>query len=284
MRTHSFVGAEIVFATNHGKLVAAADCFARKLTTTVTEVAIDSDSLGTFSGEIERPGSMLDALRGKVRLARAVTTARFVMVSEGSFGGVGGIGLIPQAIEMLMVHDAVTGAEIIEQSLSLETNYKSATITTRADLARFMTSIDFGAHALVLYPEGILRPGEVYKGITTEEQACEFFERCLVRSPTAAVVAMSDMRAHLNPTRMRHIAECCELLAERLATLCPACSSGGFGLVSTIPGLPCSECGMATQRARAERHECPFCHKSVEKPRADGRTAAQPGECEWCNP
>lgn len=284
MNRLSFEAAHIVFATKHQKSLAASEPFARLLNATVSELPIDSDTLGTFSGEVPRPGSMLHALRGKVALARAVTQERFLLVSEGSFGSAGGLGLIAQGVEMLLLHDTQTGIEIIEQHISLSTNYASRELTHQDDLAAFLSCIRFESHALLLYPKGLLVPEAVQKGITTHESAYDAFSKCLKASPQGAVVAMSDMRAHLNPTRMGEISACCELLARRLATTCPRCTSGGFGLTATVPGLPCSGCGEPTQRARAEKHSCPVCGSSVERPRADGRRHADPAECEWCNP
>jgi hypothetical protein len=281
---HSFHGSQLIFATNHGKAEAASEPFARILNATITPLSIDSDTLGTFTGEIERPGSMLDALRGKVLLARELTNERWVLVSEGSFSSSDGFGLIVHGIEMLMLHDALTGAEIVEQHISYDTNYATATLTSSKELEPFLKRISFGSHALVLYPDGLFLDGNVRKGITDRNEAATIVEQQLKASPKHAVLAMSDMRAHRNPTRMAAIRSCCELLAQRLNTTCPSCESGGFGLVAAVPGLPCEECGAPTQRARAERHACPFCAHTLERPRSDGATFASAAECEWCNP
>ena len=284
MNKLSFQGAHIVFATKHKKSLAAKAPFARLLNATVDELPIESDTLGTFSGEVPRPGSMLDALRGKVALARSLTRERFVLASEGSFGSAGGLGLLAQGVEMLLLHDAQTGTEIIEQHISLTTNYAYRELQHREELAAFLRCIRFGSHGLLLYPKGLLVAQAVHKGITKEESAHEWFSTCLKASPQGAVVAMSDMRAHINPTRMGEIGACCELLAQRLATRCARCESGGFGLTASVPGLPCSGCGAPTQRARAEKHSCAVCGSTLEFPRADGRRHADPAECEWCNP
>jgi hypothetical protein len=178
----------------------------------------------------------------------------------------------------------LSGAEVIEQYISWDTNYATASLTTEEELARFQRRISFGSHALVLYPEGLQPATKIYKGITSPDEATSAFHACLSSSPVGAVIAMSDMRAHMNPTRMQAIVACCELLANRLATPCPQCGSGGFGLVESIPGLPCEWCGSPTQRARAEKHSCVVCSKNVEYPRSDGKRYAAPSECDVCNP
>ncbi len=280
----SFYDSRITFATNHQKSNAAREPFRRIARCSVEELGIDSDSLGTFSGEVERVGSMIDALRAKVALAREKTTNRFVLVSEGSFTTAGGFGLVAQGIEMLMLHDSLTGAEVLEQHISWDTNYLTTVVRTHAELDRFLEQISFGSQALVLYPQRGARVGDVKKGIVDRAEALRAFDQSLELSPEKAVVAMSDMRAHLNPTRMRAIAQCCERLAMRLVTECPGCGSGGFGLVSTVPGLPCEECGYPTPRAKAETHSCVVCGRSEERPRGDGKKSADSSECERCNP
>lgn len=284
MERLSFRDVTVVFATNHGKARAAVDPFQRVLNSVITELPIDSDSLGTFSGEIERRGTMLDALKAKVKLARESTPERFVLVSEGSFSTTVGFGLIAQGIEMLLLHDADTGAEVLEQHISWDTNYATALLSTREDLERFLTSIAFGSHGVVLYPHGVSPRERVYKGLVTLDEAERAFTASLAASPEAKVFAMSDMRAHFNPTRMSAISACCELLVKRLATACPKCQSGGFGLVATVPGLPCAGCGAPTQRAKAERHGCVVCGATVTMERSDGVKSVDPTECEFCNP
>jgi hypothetical protein len=284
MRPQSFRGSHIIFATNHGKAEAAREPFYEILGSQVEEIPIDSDSLGTFSGEIARPGSMLDALRGKIKLAQNHTEASLILASEGSFSSADGFGLLVHGIEMLMLTDTRTGVEIVEQHISYQTNYATATLRSLSDLHNFLHRIHFGSHALVLYPEGLSLVGNIHKGITEMGEAERAFHLCASRSPSQSVVGMSDMRAHLNPTRMREIRACCELLAKRLNTSCPRCGSGGFGLTATVPGLPCSECGTPTQRPRGELHTCAFCGEQRELPRSDGKTFALASECEWCNP
>jgi len=278
----SFREIKVVFATHHGKSIAAHEPFSRLLNSRIEELVIDSDKLGTFSGEVERYGTMLDALRGKVQMARNNTSERFVLVSEGSFGS--SDGFFAHGIEMLMLHDAQTGIEVIEQYVSLDTNYARATISTLDELIKFLKGVRFGSHAIVIYPDGNLREATVCKGIFTIEEAQHAFSCARAASPTGAVVVLSDMRAHCNPTRMEAIGNCCELLAGRLATQCSRCASGGFGLLGTIPGLPCKSCGAPTKRAKYEKHGCVRCGASVEKHRSDDLKYADTSECEYCNP
>jgi hypothetical protein len=284
MDTVSFENSTIVFATHHRKSIAAHEPFMTALNSRIEELLIDSDRLGTFSGEIERRGTMIDALRDKVALARTDTSERFVLVSEGSFGSADGFGVLARGIEMLMLHDAVTGVEVLEQYVSWDTNYATATISQLEELERFLQKMQFGTHALVVYPEGNLAAATVRKGIVTRPKAQSAFSEARTASPMGRVVVLSDMRAHCNPTRMKAISTCCALLANRLATRCPRCGSGGFGMVTSIPGLPCQSCGAPTQRSKLEEHGCVRCGERLERRRSDGVQYADPSDCGICNP
>ncbi|WP_328799171.1 DUF6671 family protein, partial [Sandarakinorhabdus rubra] len=94
----------------------------------------------------------------------------------------------------------------------------------------------------------------------------------------------TDMRAHLNPTRMAAIRSLAGRLAARLAHLCPACGCPGFGQTDLRTGLPCSACNQPTQGVLAIIYGCGACGHSETRPRPDGVTAANPAACDWCNP
>jgi hypothetical protein len=94
----------------------------------------------------------------------------------------------------------------------------------------------------------------------------------------------ADLRAHMNPTRLAALGRLGQRLAERLATPCPGCSAPGFGRVDARLGLPCEQCGEATDLVRAEIHGCGVCGHREDRPRADGLMAADAGHCPECNP
>ena len=94
----------------------------------------------------------------------------------------------------------------------------------------------------------------------------------------------TDMRAHMNPTRMTAIRALAGRLAARLAALCPDCGAPGWGQVDLLRGLPCSSCNQPTQGVMAIIDGCNVCHHRETRPRPDGVTAASPASCDWCNP
>jgi len=281
---HSFRHARFTFATNHAKSIAAIESFATILNSEIIEMPINSDTVGTFSGEVERPGTMLDALRAKVILAQKQSTERFILVSEGSFGPASGIGFLAQDHELLMAYDTETNVEVLESTISLKTNFFNQIVSNWSALTLFLDRINFGSHGLILYPDKDPTCQTIFKGITHPVEARAALELCLENSQTGTVTALADMRASFNPTRMECIKQCATKLANRLNTTCPSCKSGGFGLVDTVAGLPCSRCQLPTRLLLQEKHQCPFCSEVSLVPRADGATSADPGSCEWCNP
>ena len=260
------------------------DSFSSILDSQIQEIQIDSDSLGTFSGEIERQGTMLDALRAKVKLAKQNSHERFILVSEGSFGPASGIGFMAQDHELLMTYDSLKDVEIVESQISLNTNFSSQKISSESDLISFMGRIGFGSHGLILHPDSDPKGSKIYKGLTTTEGAKAAFHECLTNSKTGIVTAITDMRANFNPTRIECIKQCAFKLARRLNTPCPRCQSGGFGVTESLPGLPCGLCSLPTRLVINEKYRCPFCAEVLILPRADGVTSADPSHCEWCNP
>ncbi len=92
------------------------------------------------------------------------------------------------------------------------------------------------------------------------------------------------MRAHLSPTRMREVARLAEKFARRLANLCPACGTPGFGTVKSESGLPCAECGAETELVKTLVSGCVSCKFTENKPRSDGLLFATAAQCPECNP
>ncbi|MEZ5908724.1 MAG: DUF6671 family protein, partial [Hyphomicrobiaceae bacterium] len=74
------------------------------------------------------------------------------------------------------------------------------------------------------------------------------------RSASANDMVPTDMRAHLNPTRMSSIQDAARRLAFKIARRCPDCDQPGFGLVDVERGLPCCDWRTPTRLIRAEIH------------------------------
>jgi hypothetical protein len=130
----------------------------------------------------------------------------------------------------------------------------------------------------------IVRPlpaGPAVKGIDGRAALDCAIAAAAAASPGGCVRIETDMRAHLNPTRMGEIAKAGARLARRLAALCPVCSAPGWGLVRIRSGQPCSACGTQTALPRGEIFGCAGCGAEEDVPLPG---AADPAHCPNCNP
>ncbi len=84
---------------------------------------LNTDQLGTFSGEIERVLSPIDAAREKCKLAFESTDIDLVISSEGSFGPHPSYFFAPSDEEYLVLKDWKNDFEIVVKTWSLDTNY-----------------------------------------------------------------------------------------------------------------------------------------------------------------
>ena len=270
---HPYRGEAVALATRHGKERALAPPLARRPGLIVQPVAVDTDRFGTFTGSIARTGTPAQAALAKARAGMAASGLPLGLASEGSFGPHPWLPFGAGGVETIAFIDSVRSLELSLSAVSRRTNFAHHVITAGEDIAPFLARISFPSHALVVRgPDGNM--------LATGVQ------------DMAALSALAwpgnrletDMRAHLNPTRMAAIRALAGRLAARLATLCPACACPGFGQVDVMRGLPCSTCFQPTQSIIAIIHGCTACGHQQTRPRPDGVTAASPASCDWCNP
>jgi hypothetical protein len=271
-----FAGQVALIATMHGKERALAPALEALGFSVRVAGSLDTDRFGTFAGEVERIGTMLDAARAKARAAVSRPPgADWILASEGAFGPSAAVPMLAEGKELILAWRLSDDLEVTALRTSFETNFAHIDAPDAPALDAFLERADFPGHAL------IVKAGGQVLGKGVQDRAA--LDR-LIGSAKEPVRLETDMRAHLNPTRMGEIARAAEDLAARLASPCPHCSAPGFGLARVERGLPCSACGAATGRVRAEIHACPACGHERRKPRADGLEAADPGECPACNP
>ena len=275
----------VAFATMHGKEKAVAKAFARQLAASITvPVGIDTDALGTFTGEIPRAGTMVETARAKALLAMQVTGLRCGLGSEGSFGPHPYIPFIPRDIEVMLFVDQESDIEISETLMTHRTNYQNVTCRPGEDISDFLKSIRFPQHAVVITPSAPTTEMPPIKGVNSASDLTEAILRASHASSDRAVQIVTDMRAHLNPTRMAVIRALANRLARRLATRCPGCGTPGFGIVDIARGLPCGWCGEPTPMATSEIWRCSKCSLETRARIKGVPETADPGRCQHCNP
>jgi hypothetical protein len=277
----NYTNTTFALLTKHGKDRAIAPRFAEALQATVNVVdSFDTDKLGTFTREIPRFGSQLDAARKKAELAIELTGCPLGLGSEGSFIP-GPFGLGSFNLEVLTLVDRERNL-VITGAIRQPGHHTSGTFDSWEALADFAEKAKFPSHALVLRPDDENHQ-HICKGIADREALRAAYDECRALSKAGAVFAESDLRAHLNPTRMENIGAACDDLIARMLRSCPACAAPGFGLAKIETGLPCSWCGAPTNDWKAEEFRCVACTHIESKPRTD-RQKADPGLCPLCNP
>ena len=279
----SYAGGVIALTTRHGKERALGRVFAAGLGARLQLCDHDTDQLGTFSGEIPRLADAAATCRAKALLGMQATGLRLGLASEASFGPHPAMPMVPVGQELLVFIDQERDLCVLEQRLEWRTNYSHTLLEPDGELEPWLVQVRFPSHAVIARP-ATPQAGVLFKGLHSSQALAEAIAACRRADPDGRVWLETDMRAHCNPTRMRSIRRLGVALVRRLRTPCPACGSPGWGWLDTRPGLPCSECGTATELSLSEIWGCEQCGARREQPRRDGRLNADPGHCPWCNP
>lgn len=272
---------QVALGTKHGKSVAIAPPLGRIGIAVLVPEGLDTDMFGTFTGEVARVGSMLDAARAKAQAACELTGLDIGIGSEGSYGPNPHIPVLPMGRELLLLWERTTGREIVEQVIDDQPRFAARHVTSVDELDSFPPLFDFPRTSLVVSAE---TGGYLAKGLGTLPDLIDAVARALAISEVERVLVQSDMRALHNPRRMLTIARAAQSLAERLTRCCSHCGDYGWGMVKMERGLPCSSCGTPTALVRFEVHGCTSCGHFVRKARRDGVVFAEPGNCPMCNP
>lgn len=286
MADHPHTGETALLATKHGKERVIGPLLEQELGVRIrVPERLDTDQFSTFSHEIERAGSQLDAARSKIRAAFALAPeARFALASEGSFGPHPQIPVLPLAREVVVFADRQKSLTIIGRDESSDTNFAQAIVTRASDAMIFAEKMGYPVHGVIVMgceggkpaPKSMLEK-EIFCGADLERAVRAAVERC------GAALIEADMRAHRNPQRMRAIERATIDLLERFHRRCPVCGRPDFSVIEHIPGLPCADCKAPTYVVQREASICRGCGYRCERPATD-QAAADPAQCERCNP
>ena len=276
-----YAGRRVALLTQHGKEALLAPVLDNALGCRIERISgYDTDRLGTFTREIPREGTQMQAARRKARVGMEMAGASVGVASEGAFGTDPMFGMLPWNVEMLVWIDDALGIEVVGRA-SGKACWATRRVATWTDAELFAQQVDFPRHALVARPDSASDP-RIRKDILDWPQLREAFDEVMAQSSDGYVVLEVDARAHLNPTRQGVIRQAAEDLARRLASCCPACDAPGFALDRHDRGLPCADCGTPTGETAAEVHACVRCEHREVRPR--GTAAADPAHCPHCNP
>jgi len=269
----------------HAKERAVAPPFRRLLDAEVVVTPrLDTDELGTFTGEVPHPDALVETCLIKAELVFRSLDVDCALASEGSYGPIDSVPLVPSGVEVMAFLDRTRGVKIVETLPTHRTNWRL--LRFKADdpnIAKAVKAIGFPRYGVfVLCSSDMAHP--VKTGLDTLDNVVAAMNREARRSDDGMAVLIADMRAHRNPTRMRVLRALSWKLANRLQHLCPKCHAPGFGSIGNRRGLPCEACGEPTHWVHYEIDGCSACGHAEARPRKDGRTTASARSCPSCNP
>jgi hypothetical protein len=116
MTRGAYGGRVAVLATMHGKEAAFGPILAGRLGVELTvPEGIDTDALGTFTGEVAREGSVEEAAMAKAALGLAFTGGDLALASEGAYGPHPQIPFMPFGVEVVAWVDHRIGLTLVEE-------------------------------------------------------------------------------------------------------------------------------------------------------------------------
>ena len=257
-----------VLLSKHQKLFQIASALT-KADIELTEYSeFDTDTLGTFSGEIERRLSPKECALKKAQLACELTGADIGIGSEGSFGGGPAPGIINWSSELICLFNNTSKQAIYAFAAGPfsvgNINANDAT-HLQTQLARFPKQ-----HWIYRGTD------KIHKGLS-EQQIKDMSD-----SFAWPVVIEPDLRAMFSPQRREMISKAADDLSERLTSFCPNCEAPDFVVKRTKPGLPCQLCQFPTNSIGSKVKQCECCGHSEET--AVATKFADPATCPLCNP
>ena len=277
-----FQGRRLIIATKHKKENVIAPILEKELgVICFTHPDLDTDELGTFSGEIERMMDPIATAKEKCLRAMKLADCDLGIASEGSFGPHPSMFFVNADDEFIVFIDKVNNIEIIARELSTSTNFNGKTISNEVELLEFAKHIGFPEHGLILRKskDDFI---DIQKDISDQNSLVKYFHQ--LHEKYEAVYVETDMRAMRNPTRMSVIEKATQKLVDKIKSTCPQCQMPGFGVTDAKQGLPCNLCGSPTNSTLAYIFVCQHCNYTKEEQYPNGKTTEDPTFCDHCNP
>jgi hypothetical protein len=231
----------------------------------------DTDSLGTFSGEVERTLSPNNAALTKAKKACELTGTDWGLGSEGSFGGGPAPGLINWNDEVLCLYQVSTGITIYAHA-SGPSSVNELTLDGPVPLKQ----------KLLRLPDQLwmlrLKHG-IEKGLSAEQ----VLTRVQQIDPSSQKLKIEpDLRAMHSPERQLMIEKAAKDLVRRLSETCPQCQIFNFVVKEKQSGLLCALCTLPTEQAKAWIRICDDC--GYRENDVVQQKSADPTHCQFCNP
>lgn len=277
---HPYAGLTASMATKHDKVPLVAPALADGVGMTVVAAVVDTDRLGTFTGEVERPGTPWQTAVAKAMLGLERVGGRLGLASEGSIGPHPAAPVLIAAHELIVLVDRELDIVVGEYESGMDIRTVAAELAPGDPLDSLLQRGDVPRHAVIVRPaQG--SPIAVGKGLRQRDEIERWIRVASAVSPDGRAIVETDLRAHECPSRRPMIERAARRLALRVAARCPACRCPGWGVTSVQPGAPCSTCDTPTRLPLAHTWGCPRCEATE---RLVTSAPAEPANCPWCNP
>ncbi len=146
---------------------------------------------------------------------------------------------VPGDVELISFVDIKNEIVVVESEISTETNFSYTDIRADEEYAEFLQKMKFGSHGLIV--RGMEDNSIIAKGICDYSKLKKLLKANFKKYETIRLE--TDMRAMMNPTRMKVIHAAAKKLVTRLKNHCKKCETPGFGKQSVRGKLLCSLCG-----------------------------------------
>lgn len=277
-----FQNRKLLIATKHHKEKVIRTLFEKELgVSCFVSDEFDTDTLGTFSGEVSRKDDALTTLKKKCILAMEKNHCDLVIASEGSFGAQPSVFFASADDELMMLMDTKNDLEVVVREISMDTNFNALIVSNEPDLLAFAQQVNFPSHGLILKPSED-NYSKIIKGITDFDTLKKHFHD--FKNEYGSAYVETDMRANYNPTRMKVIERTAQKLLEAILSQCPECKTPGFTITKALPGLPCSWCNAPTASTLSFLYTCKKCDFTKEVLYPHQKTEEDPTYCDLCNP
>ena len=268
--------------TKHHKEQVIAPLFFKELGIKVkVPSGLDTDKFGTFTLDKPRLDSQKQTAVIKARAAMAALSLDIGIASEGTFGPHPQLLFGTANVEVVVFIDDKNGLEVYGGHIEVISYAQNNTASSLEEVLSFAERIDFPKHGVVL------RPGEkkykgMVKGIVCHKELELTAKTLLAKHRT--IWLETDLRAHVNESRMKHIALATQDLIGNIKRLCPKCEKPGFHRIAPKPGLPCECCGRPTALPLFDVYGCDKCGHNKDVKFPNQNETAHAGRCHHCNP
>ena len=279
---HPYANARIGLATIHAKELAVAPPFRRLLDAEVVVAhGLDTDALGTFSGEVPRPDALVETCVIKAELAFRSLDVDCAIANEGSYGPIDRVPLVASGVEIMAFIDRKRGLRLIETLGTHRTNWRLRRFKAGdPNVPAVVKAMGFPRFGVFVISSS--DPSRPVKDLSNMDEVVAAVNREARRSDEGLAIVIADMRANRNPTRMRVLRALSWKLAKRLRAALSEMPYAGLRPDRRAPRPALRVLRPAHALGRFRDRRLLGVRPRRARPRKDGRKTAPKLSCRGC--